>query len=100
MKLSHLILFQNQSQKKGSACCLRKSGNLSESDQSEFLILLPLRVRYSLKFDEILYLEKQGASGDHPHKENEISVNMNLNEIWEKLDERMFAAVHGSLSLI
>ena len=21
---------------------------------------------------------------------------MNLNEIWEKLDERMFAAVHGS----
>ena len=30
------------------------------------------RVRYSLKFDEI------------------------LNEIWEKLDERMFAAVHGS----
>ncbi len=26
--------------------------------------------------------------------------NMNLNEIWEKLDERMFAAVHGSLSLI
>ena len=30
------------------------------------------RVRYSLKFDEILY------------------------EIWEKLDERMFAAVHGS----
>ena len=24
LKLSHLILFQNQSQKKGSACCLRR----------------------------------------------------------------------------
>lgn len=24
LKLSHLILFQNQSQKKGSVCCLRR----------------------------------------------------------------------------
>jgi DNA-binding LytR/AlgR family response regulator len=29
-------------------------------------------------------------------KKMKYQSNMNLNEIWEKLDERMFAAVHGS----
>lgn len=54
------------------------------------------RSRYSLKFDEILYLEKKGRQA-LIHTLNDIfQTNMNLNEIWEKLDERMFATVHGS----
>lgn len=54
------------------------------------------RVRYSLKFDEILYLEKRGRQAIIHTKKMKYQSNMNLNEIWEKLDERMFAAVHGS----
>ena len=54
------------------------------------------RSRYSLKFDEILYLEKKGRQALIHTKENTYQTNMNLNEIWEKLDEQSFAAVHGS----
>ena len=54
------------------------------------------RVRYSLKFDEILYLEKRGRQAIIHTKKMKYQSNMNLNEIWEKLDESMFAAVHGS----
>lgn len=54
------------------------------------------RVRYSLKFDEILYLEKRGRQAIIHTKKMKYQSNMNLNEIWGKLDERMFAAVHGS----
>ena len=53
-------------------------------------------MRYSLKFDEILYLEKRGRQAIIHTKKMKYQSNMNLNEIWEKLDERMFAAVHGS----
>lgn len=54
------------------------------------------RSRYSLKFDEILYLEKKGRQAVIHAKTQNYQTDMNLNEIWEKLDERMFAAVHGS----
>lgn len=54
------------------------------------------RSRYSLKFDEILYLEKRGRQAIIHTKDNTYQTNMNLNEIWEKLDEQSFAAVHGS----
>ena len=54
------------------------------------------RVRYSLKFDEILYLEKRGRQAIIHTKKMKYQSNMILNEIWGKLDERMFAAVHGS----
>lgn len=54
------------------------------------------RSRYSLKFDEILYLEKKGRQALIHTKSDMFHTNMNLNEIWEKLDERMFATVHGS----
>ncbi len=54
------------------------------------------RSRYSLKLDEILYLEKRGRQVAIHTKENVYQSNMNLSEIWEKLDERSFAAVHGS----
>lgn len=54
------------------------------------------RSRYSLKFDEILYLEKKGRQAIIHTKNNTYQSNMNLNEIWEKLDEQSFAAIHGS----
>lgn len=54
------------------------------------------RSRYSLKFDEILYLEKKGRQAIIHTKDNTYQSNMNLNEIWEKLDEKSFASVHGS----
>ena len=54
------------------------------------------RSRYSLKFDEILYLEKKGRQAVIHTKDNLYQANMNLNEIWEKLDEKSFASVHGS----
>lgn len=54
------------------------------------------RSRYSLKFDEILYLEKKGRQAIIHTKDNTYQSNMNLNEIWEKLDEQSFAAIHGS----
>lgn len=53
-------------------------------------------MRYRLKFDEILYLEKRGRQAIIHTKKMKYQSNMNLNEIWENLDERMFAAVHGS----
>ena len=43
-----------------------------------------------------LYLEKRGRQAIIHTKKMKYQSNMNLNEIWEKLDERMFAAVHGS----
>ena len=54
------------------------------------------RSRYRLKFDEILYLEKKGRQAIIHTKDNTYQSNMNLNEIWEKLDEQSFAAAHGS----
>ena len=54
------------------------------------------RSRYSLKFDEILYLEKKGRQAIIHTKNNTYQSNMNLNEIWEKLDQQSFAAIHGS----
>lgn len=54
------------------------------------------RSRYSLKFDEILYLEKKGRQAIIHTLGKNHQTNMNLEEIWEKLDERVFAAVHGS----
>ena len=54
------------------------------------------RSRYSLKFDEILYLEKKGRQAIIHTKDDTYQTNMNLNEIWEKLDEQSFAAIHGS----
>ena len=54
------------------------------------------RSRYSLKFDEILYLEKNGRQAIIHTKDNTYQSNMNLNEIWEKLDGQSFAAIHGS----
>lgn len=54
------------------------------------------RSRYSLKFDEILYLEKKGRQAIIHTKNEEYQTNMTLSEIWAGLDERMFAAIHGS----
>lgn len=54
------------------------------------------RSRYSLKFDEIFYLEKKGRQAIIHTIDNIYQTNMNLNEIWEKLDEQSFAAIHGS----
>lgn len=54
------------------------------------------RSRYSLKFDEILYLEKKGRQAIIHTKDEEYQTNMTLSEIWAGLDERMFAAIHGS----
>ena len=54
------------------------------------------RNRYSLKFDDILYLEKKGRQALIHTKDNTYQTNMNLSEIWEKLDEKSFASVHGS----
>lgn len=54
------------------------------------------RSRFSLKLDEIFYLEKRGRQAAIHTKEKVYQSNMTLNEIWEKLDERSFAAVHGS----
>lgn len=54
------------------------------------------RSRYSLKFDEILYLEKRGRQALIHTKDTIYRTNMTTKEIWECLDERMFAAIHGS----
>lgn len=54
------------------------------------------RSRYSLKFDEILYLEKKGRQALIHTKETIYKTNMTTKEIWQCLDERMFAAIHGS----
>lgn len=54
------------------------------------------RNHYSIKSGEILYFEKQGRQLIiHTRCENYMT-NMNLNELWTKLSERNFAAVHGS----
>lgn len=54
------------------------------------------RSRYSLKFDEILYLEKKGRQAVIHTEDKEYHTNMTLSEIWAGLDERVFAAIHGS----
>ncbi|MDE7204384.1 MAG: LytTR family DNA-binding domain-containing protein [Lachnospiraceae bacterium] len=54
------------------------------------------RSRYSLKFDEILYLEKKGRQALIHTKDTIYKTNMTTKEIWEYLDSRMFAAIHGS----
>ena len=54
------------------------------------------RSRYSLRFDEIFFLEKKGRQALIHTKDSIYQTNMNLNQIWEKLDEQSFAAVHGS----
>lgn len=54
------------------------------------------RSRYILKFDEILYLEKKGRQAIIHTPGKIYQTNMNLEELWGKLDERVFAAVHGS----
>lgn len=54
------------------------------------------RNRYSLRLDEILYLEKKGRQALIHTKKDTFQTNMNLTEIWESLDERVFATVHGS----
>lgn len=51
---------------------------------------------YSLRLDEILYLEKKGRQALIHTKKDTFQTNMNLTEIWESLDERVFATVHGS----
>ena len=52
--------------------------------------------RYSLKFDEILYLEKRGRQAVIHTIDKCYLTNMNTSELWEQLDHRMFAAIHGS----
>lgn len=54
------------------------------------------RSQYSLKFDEIIYLEKKGRQALIHTKDIIYKTNMTTKEIWECLDERMFAAIHGS----
>lgn len=53
------------------------------------------RSRYSLKFGEILYLEKRGRQALIHTKDTIYRTNMTTKEIWECLDERMFAAICG-----
>ena len=52
--------------------------------------------RYSLKFDEILYLEKRGRQAIIHTMDRCYQTNMNISELWEQLDDKMFAAIHGS----
>ena len=52
--------------------------------------------RYSLKFDEILYFEKRGRQAIIHTIDRSYQTNMNTSELWKQLDERMFAAIHGS----
>ncbi len=52
--------------------------------------------RYSLRFDEILYFEKKGRQALIHTTDTIYKTNMTTKEIWECLDERMFAAIHGS----
>ena len=54
------------------------------------------RSRYSLKFDEILYLEKKGRQALIHTADTVYKTNMTTKEIWECLDERMFSAIYGS----
>lgn len=54
------------------------------------------RNQSSLKFDEILYLEKKGRQALIHTKDTIYKTNMTTKEIWECLDKRMFAAIHGS----
>lgn len=54
------------------------------------------RSRYSLKYDEIFYFEKKGRQVIIHTRGTIYQANMNTEEIWEKLDERMFASIHGS----
>ena len=52
--------------------------------------------RYSLKFDEILYFEKKGRQALIHTADNIYKTNMTTKEIWESIDEGMFATIHGS----
>lgn len=54
------------------------------------------RKHYRIKSGDIFYFEKQGRQLIiHTRCENYLA-NMNLNELWTKLSEGNFAAVHGS----
>lgn len=67
---------------------------LNRTDQS-FLFTFR-QCRYSLKYDEILYLEKRGRQVII-HTDNEIyRAILSISELWEKLDKKVFAAAHGS----
>lgn len=52
--------------------------------------------RYSLKYDEILYFEKKGRQALIHTTDTLYKTNMTTKEIWQCLDERMFATIHGS----
>ncbi len=52
--------------------------------------------RYSLKYDEILYFEKKGRQALIHTADTLYKTNMTTKEIWQCLDERMFATIHGS----
>lgn len=52
--------------------------------------------RYSLRFDEILYFEKKGRQALIHTADTLYKTNMTTKEIWQCLDERMFATIHGS----
>lgn len=52
--------------------------------------------RFSLRFDEILYFEKKGRQALIHTTDTLYKTNMTTKEIWECLDGRMFAAIHGS----
>ncbi len=54
------------------------------------------RRHYSIKSDEIFYFEKQGRQLIIYTRQGNYLTYMNLKELWTKVSERSFAAIHGS----
>ena len=52
--------------------------------------------KYGLKLANIIYFEKRGRKVLIHLKDEIHQANMSCEKIWEQLDERLFAAVHGS----
>lgn len=67
---------------------------LSLSNQS--FSFLSQRVKHCVKYEDILYFEKQGRQAVVYTVRQKYITNMTLGEIWEQLDERAFATIHGS----
>ena len=52
--------------------------------------------RYSLKYDQILYIEKKGRQALIHTFEDVYKTNMTLEEIWRQLNPKSFVHIHSS----
>lgn len=52
--------------------------------------------RYSLKYDQILYIEKKGRQALIHTFEDVYKTNMTLEEIWKQLNPKSFVHIHSS----